>query len=157
MSRSKPQPLSLFLLLSLSLCFVNAHLCVSSVFLKAQSAMCWVWLCVLSQHKLYPCTRAVASVCVHGGRAHHLGSCLSASPSHAASTRQCLWGCDPDILPETSSLHRTKLPTFPPEWQSCFFETLPAPGLIDLPVSIFPVPHCSPVTGDLLSSTYEIK
>lgn len=64
---------------------------------------------------------------------------------------------DPDIVPETSSLPPTKFPTFPPEWQSCFFETLPAPGLIDLPVSLFPVLHCSPVTGDLLSSTYEIK
>ena len=114
--------------------------------------------CVSSPHVSY--------FCVHGphhvrlcawGHAHQLSAHLSDSWKREAWIHQAsvgVWSChcarnqlpSPDQVPDSSL-----------EWQSCFFETLPAPGLIDLPVSIFPVPHCSPVTGDLLSSTYEIK
>ena len=57
--------LSLFLSSSsLSLSFVDAHLCVSFIFLKAQSAMYWVCLCVLSQHNCVH-VHGPWQVCVH--------------------------------------------------------------------------------------------
>lgn len=43
------------------------------------------------------------------------------------------------------------------EFRSWDLKILQTLGLIDLHISVFPVPHSSLVTRDLLSSTYEIK
>lgn len=51
----------------------------------------------------------------------------------------------------------TKFLTSPFPMAQLFAWRAPAPGSSDLCVCTFPGPHCSQVTGDLLSSTYEIK